>query len=439
MKKQMLKVKGERLNVKDVKGKKLKVKSYSPLRRGVGVCILFLLFTFHLSLFTVAEAIYLGEFKAGTAVFYGASFNNDQGTIENPTSPEVQQRTPAGVWSDLTTPAIQNSKTGFYGGTIDTTDYAVGQYIIRLAGTVTTAKTIATIFSFTIVANVESDTYDKVNAIPINPLLTDDTRLDNLDDKISDVILGYEQRFNSIDGLIGAIPAAILVDPDTDKIDGSDMARESTQGNLVEDFTFLNDCFLIENSEINDLIPSKSSFTTNHLLYTNDNNKFSIIFNDTSQNPRVMRMIASYDPVTSLMTLDRELPNTPFNGDVFNILRLPNNAILGTDGKVLISGDEVVTTIEGSGDTAVDHNTGGVDNLRYVYQMQGIDNATIKVYLKTDYDAGNRSDAYVKARSKTKTDGRWQWPVYLDTGFTYSIIFYKQGIYGPTKKDVTIP
>lgn len=92
----------------------------------------------------------------------------------------------------------------------------------------------------------------------------------------------------------------------------------------------------------------------------------------------------------------------------------------------------------GSGDTAVNHNTGGVDNLRYVYQGQGIDNAIIKIYLKSDYDAGNMSNAYVKARSMTKIDGRWQWPVYLDSGFTYSFIFYKQGIYSPTKKDVTI-
>jgi hypothetical protein len=101
--------------------------------------------------------------------------------------------------------------------------------------------------------------------------------------------------------------------------------------------------------------------------------------------------------------------------------------------------DKHLDDVGGSGDTAVDENTGGADNLRYVYQSQGIDNATIKVYLKTDYDAGNRSDAYVKARSKTKTDGRWQWPIYLDSGFTYSIIFYKQGQYGPTKKEISIP
>ena len=108
--------------------------------------------------------IYLGKFKAGDTVFYAANFHNDTGTIENPTSPEAQIRNSAGVWSVLTAPAIQNAKTGHYGGTIDTTGYSVGQHIIRMAGTVATAKTVATEFCFTIVANIESDTYLRLGA-----------------------------------------------------------------------------------------------------------------------------------------------------------------------------------------------------------------------------------------------------------------------------------
>ena len=107
--------------------------------------------------------IYLGKFKAGNTVFYAANFHNDTGTIENPTSPEAQIRNSAGTWSALTAPAIQNSKIGHYGGTIDTTGYSVGQHVIRMAGIVTTAKTIATEFCFAIVANIESDIYDKVD------------------------------------------------------------------------------------------------------------------------------------------------------------------------------------------------------------------------------------------------------------------------------------
>lgn len=101
--------------------------------------------------------IFLGTFKAGASVFYAANFHTDQGTIENPSSPEAQLRTPAGVWSDLTAPAIQNAKVGHYGGTIDTTGFAVGQYTVRMQGTVSTAKTTATELSFGIVAYDPSD------------------------------------------------------------------------------------------------------------------------------------------------------------------------------------------------------------------------------------------------------------------------------------------
>jgi hypothetical protein len=101
--------------------------------------------------------IFLGIFKAGSTVKYRANFHNEDGTIENPLVPEAQMETPAGVFSNLTTPAIVNAKTGHYGGSIDTTGFVSGQYFVRLAGTVTTAKTTATEFCFVIVTNEVSD------------------------------------------------------------------------------------------------------------------------------------------------------------------------------------------------------------------------------------------------------------------------------------------
>lgn len=93
----------------------------------------------------------------------------------------------------------------------------------------------------------------------------------------------------------------------------------------------------------------------------------------------------------------------------------------------------------GSGNTLVDHNTGGADNLRYIDSLgAGIDNADIKAYLKADYDADHKADVYVKDYSKTKTDGRWQWPMHLDSGFTYTLEFYKQGEYVTSVAEVTI-
>jgi hypothetical protein len=90
----------------------------------------------------------LGRHVAGTLVFYGQNFHNDQGSVEDPTTPTARMRTPAGVWGDLAAPTKQDGQTGHYGGTIDTTGYAEGQYAIRMTGTVATGKVVATELCF---------------------------------------------------------------------------------------------------------------------------------------------------------------------------------------------------------------------------------------------------------------------------------------------------
>lgn len=96
--------------------------------------------------------IFLGFYKAGATVKYRSNFHNDTGTIENPTSPAAEREDPAGTFTTLTAPAIVNAKVGHYGGSIDTTGFAAGQHFIRMQGTVSTAKTVATEFCFQIVA-----------------------------------------------------------------------------------------------------------------------------------------------------------------------------------------------------------------------------------------------------------------------------------------------
>jgi hypothetical protein len=96
--------------------------------------------------------IFLGFYLAGETVKYRANFHNDTGTIENPTSPAAEHESPASAFTALTAPAIINAKVGHYGGSIDSTGFAAGQHFIRMQGTVTTAKTVATEFCFEIVA-----------------------------------------------------------------------------------------------------------------------------------------------------------------------------------------------------------------------------------------------------------------------------------------------
>jgi len=91
-----------------------------------------------------------------------------------------------------------------------------------------------------------------------------------------------------------------------------------------------------------------------------------------------------------------------------------------------------------SGEVLVDHNYGGSEVLSYKTQGgQGVDNATVRAYLKTDYDAGNRNSTYIKAESRTTVTGAWNRPMMLDPG-VYTLLYFKQGSYGPDTKKVTV-
>jgi hypothetical protein len=91
----------------------------------------------------------------------------------------------------------------------------------------------------------------------------------------------------------------------------------------------------------------------------------------------------------------------------------------------------------GDGDTEVDHNTGGADNLRYVTPANaGIDNARVIAYLRSEYDAGTYRR---RGRTYTKSDGRWVAPLMLNAGMEYAIWFEESGVFGPDVKYVTVP
>lgn len=82
----------------------------------------------------------------------------------------------------------------------------------------------------------------------------------------------------------------------------------------------------------------------------------------------------------------------------------------------------------GTGDVAVDHSFGGTDALRYVDPDGfGIDGATVKAYLASDYDAA--PPAYrVRGQTATKSDGRWVAPLQLDPATAYVIVVEKVGM-----------
>ena len=90
----------------------------------------------------------------------------------------------------------------------------------------------------------------------------------------------------------------------------------------------------------------------------------------------------------------------------------------------------LITDVLGSGAVYVDHNFGGINNLIYEHAGQGIDEANIFIYLKSDYDAGNIEHQYIVARSVTTVGGAWAHGVMLDPG-TYTIQFSKPQEFGP--------
>ena len=90
----------------------------------------------------------------------------------------------------------------------------------------------------------------------------------------------------------------------------------------------------------------------------------------------------------------------------------------------------------GSGITPVNHDTGGVDALRYLApDLSPVDGGGITAFLKSSYDAGNYSTPL--GSTETRSDGRWKAPLMLDAGVVYTIVFYKQGVLQITTVAVT--
>jgi len=103
-----------------------------------------------------------------------------------------------------------------------------------------------------------------------------------------------------------------------------------------------------------------------------------------------------------------------------------------------INPDYTARNFSGTGAVPVDHDYGGPDELAYKTTLNtGIDNAEIQIYYTADYNAGNRGQEFVVAASRTTVLGRWDKAVMLDPG-AYTIIFFKQGVAGPDRKDIVV-
>jgi hypothetical protein len=123
------------------------------------------------------------------------------------------------------------------------------------------------------------------------------------------------------------------------------------------------------------------------------------------------------------------LENTPAGGGNVNVTAWNGTAVSLSDGLPSVQAANLV----GSGPIAINQNTGGTDNLRYVDSSgNGVEGANILIYLATDWPA---NPDRVQATAITGPDGRWLSPAFVDSG-TYVAVFTKIGADGP---DVSAP
>lgn len=110
-----------------------------------------------------------------------------------------------------------------------------------------------------------------------------------------------------------------------------------------------------------------------------------------------------------------------------------------TTTAVVIDATPATTSeIFGAGSVLVDHDYGGEDALRIVNpSSSGVDGALIRAFFADDYTAGNRGDAFVRGRTETGLDGRWQSPISLDPG-EYRLVVTKLPSYQTQVHSLTV-
>lgn len=105
--------------------------------------------------------------------------------------------------------------------------------------------------------------------------------------------------------------------------------------------------------------------------------------------------------------------------------------LVGVDYPVVIYNGEVVTGVS-LGEVGLNHDTGSTDNLRYVTSGgAAIEGAKICVYAT----GGSSVPLGVTFTNKY---GRWEAPVLVPVGASYTIVFSKQGLYGPDTRTVVL-
>lgn len=141
---------------------------------------------------------------------------------------------------------------------------------------------------------------------------------------------------------------------------------------------------------------------------------------------------------TRTIVVSRPVPISLNDVITLKVLGLLGDTAVNTVASLRSSTPVQKTDIYGTGPIAVDHNYGGSEALSYkTAGGAGVAGATIFCYRTVDYNAGNRGQAFLQARSTTVAGGAWQSPMYLSAG-TYTLVYTLPGQYGPDVAAITV-
>lgn len=158
--------------------------------------------------------------------------------------------------------------------------------------------------------------------------------------------------------------------------------------------------------------------------------------NDALISPSTSTAVAA--GITRTIVVSRALPIESGDEVVITVMGQAGDTAINVVTTLRDATPIVVSAVLGAGEIMVDHNYGGADALTYKTPGNvGIDNAFIRIYLTTDYDIGHTTSAYIVATTHTDVNGRWTHPVMLDPE-AYTLVYYKQGQYGPDRKDIVV-
>ena len=321
-----------------------------------------------------------------------------------------------------------------------------------------------------------------VTAIPTNPLLTTDSRLNNLDAQVSTrlatsgytappatVVLAANQTCNitgnlsgsvgSVTGSVGSVAGSVggsvaSVTGGVTLIAAYDAAKSAASQASVS--AIPTNPLLTTDVRLNNLDAQVSTRLATS-GYTAPPATVTLAASQPNYAPAKTTDIATLATQTSVNTIDTKITAIKAQTDQFSFVTGKVNAnatatvdTAAIDAALAAPGSAMSLAHgtgswqtgsgggggSGTGDTPVNHDFGGTDALRYLTSLgTPVDNGVIVAYLTSSYVAGNLSSP--KASTMTRSDGRWQSPLMLDHGVTYTLLFYKQGAYGTTTVEVT--